>query len=652
MSTKKQIDHIAYFEESKSKFETYPENLVRTEAFRHTLESYRILLNSKKVFHESHRSLRWIDLYENADAYTPSPPLDTLDRLNVHLDEEDAAPLWRMVFLESVSSRGQLGCTKEQLTTLLTYYQVMPTFLDFILTFSIRARPLAHAIFRQENYLETNSPEFSLPALGRSGIQIQHAFNLLSVERAGHPDEKNQWPLRQIALYHSFDVTNGRCRWIILKGNQLMRRRIFSATKQHRCLKAKEITSPETSFVAALQVQTIVTEWCAESWAEYIDYLEEDVATSSVGGNAAPVDEMVRPANIEAFHLPRRGSTWESQVTSSRMGSARWVPRFSSDLLATIRRLSGLETGVLTTRQDEASPGTVEATAGLEDDEGDDSNSDKLPDLEQEFSFSKFQRLTLLAQELEQAMVVIEQNRGVLRSIGEHYRSVVNSHGFATHMKKHLYDSDLAVFFGKLRNIEGDLDRHYSRLRTLSRALEKSKEMFTTVWQYKGGRVSDYFASSTKISTDRMEVMTLKMHDIAVRTEQETVSMHVITVFTLIFLPGTFIAVWTLVPRLRRHILTWCQTLFSSGVIHWDDDGSLGTDWVLRQGGLRLFFSISLPMMVIIVTAWLLLYLYMRRKRQQEKQRLLLPLTEKQSSWGVMAVDEIFTSTQGPANVV
>lgn len=33
------------------------------------------------------------------------------------------------------------------------------------------------------------------------------------------------------------------------------------------------------------------------------------------------------------------------------------------------------------------------------------------------------------------------------------------------------------------------------------------------------------------------------MHEIAVKTKQETLSMHVITIFTLIFLPGTFIAV-------------------------------------------------------------------------------------------------------------
>ncbi len=41
---------------------------------------------------------------------------------------------------------------------------------------------------------------------------------------------------------------------------------------------------------------------------------------------------------------------------------------------------------------------------------------------------------------------------------------------------------------------------------------------------------------------------TLKMHDIAVKTKQETLSMHVITIFTLIFLPGTFIAVSLFFP--------------------------------------------------------------------------------------------------------
>jgi hypothetical protein len=44
-------------------------------------------------------------------------------------------------------------------------------------------------------------------------------------------------------------------------------------------------------------------------------------------------------------------------------------------------------------------------------------------------------------------------------------------------------------------------------------------------------------------SSDQMMNWTHRMHEITIKTKQETLSMHVITIFTLIFLPGTFIAV-------------------------------------------------------------------------------------------------------------
>ena len=40
-----------------------------------------------------------------------------------------------------------------------------------------------------------------------------------------------------------------------------------------------------------------------------------------------------------------------------------------------------------------------------------------------------------------------------------------------------------------------------------------------------------------------MENMTRQMHKIAVKTEKETVSMRIITLVTLFFLPGTFVSV-------------------------------------------------------------------------------------------------------------
>jgi len=66
-------------------------------------------------------------------------------------------------------------------------------------------------------------------------------------------------------------------------------------------------------------------------------------------------------------------------------------------------------------------------------------------------------------------------------------------------------------------------------------------------------RMGQHFAKSAQVSSRTMETLTEKMHRIATKTEQETISMHVITVFTLIFLPGTFVCVRTSYPYRSYH---------------------------------------------------------------------------------------------------
>jgi len=56
-------------------------------------------------------------------------------------------------------------------------------------------------------------------------------------------------------------------------------------------------------------------------------------------------------------------------------------------------------------------------------------------------------------------------------------------------------------------------------------------------------RVGEHYARSAEVSARVMEEWTERMHDIAAETEHETISMHGITVLTLIFLPGTFVSV-------------------------------------------------------------------------------------------------------------
>jgi hypothetical protein len=60
---------------------------------------------------------------------------------------------------------------------------------------------------------------------------------------------------------------------------------------------------------------------------------------------------------------------------------------------------------------------------------------------------------------------------------------------------------------------------------------------------YRSTEASMMLAKRAQQSTENMEVMTKDMHIIAQKTKQETVSMRIITLVTLFFLPGTFISV-------------------------------------------------------------------------------------------------------------
>lgn len=60
---------------------------------------------------------------------------------------------------------------------------------------------------------------------------------------------------------------------------------------------------------------------------------------------------------------------------------------------------------------------------------------------------------------------------------------------------------------------------------------------------YRNAEATMVLAMKSQQSTENMEVMTKDMHIIARKTKQETVSMRIITLVTLFFLPGTFISV-------------------------------------------------------------------------------------------------------------
>lgn len=113
------------------------------------------------------------------------------------------------------------------------------------------------------------------------------------------------------------------------------------------------------------------------------------------------------------------------------------------------------------------------------------------------------------------------------------------------------------------------------------------------------------------------------MEEIAGITEKETASMHIITLVTLVFLPGTFIAVrlaMLAMPSLSRsvkYLTTSSQSFLQSGVFQWKDQASLENAWLFRIPVFEMFIAICLVMMFLTFVVWFFVFRCLRGRSHQ-----------------------------------
>ena len=118
---------------------------------------------------------------------------------------------------------------------------------------------------------------------------------------------------------------------------------------------------------------------------------------------------------------------------------------------------------------------------------------------------------------------------------------------------------------------------------------------------------SQRVAKESHASTLKMERMTTSMQDIARKTKHETVSMRIITLVTLFFLPGTFISVKTAPLSYTDPSTNKCiQTIMSTDIIQFQSVQQSGK--IFQLGALQLYLAITIPLMLITFGAWFIVY--------------------------------------------
>ncbi|KAF1354717.1 hypothetical protein BDV97DRAFT_88808 [Delphinella strobiligena] len=105
---------------------------------------------------------------------------------------------------------------------------------------------------------------------------------------------------------------------------------------------------------------------------------------------------------------------------------------------------------------------------------------------------------------------------------------------------------------------------------------------------------------ASKLSTMKMEKVTDGMHQIAKRTQQETVSMRIITLITLIFLPGTFVS-----------------TIMSTDIVTWDTNSFNQQEKTVFTGAVKFFLMLTFPLIFATFAAWAGFYWSEKRKERK-----------------------------------
>jgi len=578
------------FQESCCSAATFPRNLVNHGTYDHILRKYSERLDEKQDRLFCGAGEASVDLLESQDHETDFNPFcvkttdEMQDQLRLVLPRGLKDPLCRFIFIHAPHSRAKLNTTRDMLMFALTYHQVMPAFLDFLFPFGqqLYAKDFHFSGFRYETRLSEADKALELPALGRSGRNLQMCFSLKSVEPSkGQRDWP--WSIRQTAIYHSFDVRTGRTFWLLIKGNRLLRNRITAATKSPTEAIMSNFESPGRSFVAALEAHLMLCDWAGENWRWYINFLEDELQRSTRHSLSASVDNVA-----ETSSEPAKVVRWTTAPIKTPHLMVSQATNRPTSAGAKLHRIKSFKIGRSSTAPATANPNTAEPV-----------RAKVLPKASQdqeEFSFSDLQHIQFIEEKANETLLVLKVNANVLMVLKQHYRTFFDSDDCPDALKTNC-KLDVSRFERRVESVVNDLHMQQSRLETLLRLLADRKTLTYGILDYRNIQANKHLAQKAQNSADKMELLTEEMHEIAKKTEQETVSMRIITLVTLFFLPGTFIS-----------------TLMSTDIIRFSSSDVGTHQRNFSSEALKLYIAITLPMMFLTFMAWWVVYRYVNRK--------------------------------------
>lgn len=187
---------------------------------------------------------------------------------------------YRLIY--SDKNRLPLKVSRAMTNLLLSFHQVMPSYLDFMSAFGLQLdqREVRFSGFHEQSTLGVPlAKRPAVPQLGRSGRGYHLCYNLKAVVDKGGKGKEKEWSKRQAAIHHQFDVDTGTALWICTEGRKIdgLFDRIRDLTSDVRRREDWSYGTIEESFRASLATHLTCCHWSIEEWRTYMGWLEETV---------------------------------------------------------------------------------------------------------------------------------------------------------------------------------------------------------------------------------------------------------------------------------------------------------------------------------------------------------------------------------------
>lgn len=458
--------------------EEYPLNLIRPTAALYDLHNGRDMLRNiaPRTFAPADKAA--LEFWEGRDNGFLHTLVNSRESLRLHLNTTNqgpqCAPLYRFMFIRANTSRAKLLITEAMLKDLLTYFQVMVYVVSMLASFGLDAgKDFQHCQFEADARLSPKDVGLAVPELKRSGRIIEMAYVFRTVEPSGSiPGMK--WQIKQTCAHHNFDLETGLNTWILIKGSDLVKRRVMEGLQLPSTTAQTADASLTESFLFSLNVHVMLADLSVENWREYINSLEREVQKVTKATTFKPVqapkttispttDSSNDPIKSFGFGGRSRSRIYTQLSRSSTFKS--WITPKDGPIPK-----PGAASTILPTTQPPANQHTLSQFENVQEEQD-----------EEEAYFGCLQVMKVLEEQALESLLVLKSSVRIWKQLQRTYDEYVSDDHFPPKLYK---DSQrgLKRFHSRLDSTQDSLENQVLRVEALLALLSGRKTLVT--WTY------------------------------------------------------------------------------------------------------------------------------------------------------------------------